>query len=357
MSRSRLQELGMKPWMIYGANGYTGTLIAEAAAAAGLKPLLGGRNRETIDPLARRLRLERRIFPLLGQRSIEASLEGVGLVLNCAGPFSATTTPLLEACLVSGTHYLDISGEIDVFAHCHAQRERALAAGILVIPGVGFDVVPTDCVAAMLKRRLPRADELVLAIEAGGGMSPGTARTSLQGLRMGGRVRELGRLRPVPLGWKTRSFEREGTIRQATTIPWGDLYTAWVSTGIPNIETYMVLPPRALSTLRRMRWLRPLLGIAPLQRHLHARIERETHAQDAQQREARGSNVWCEVRSADGQVERMQLTTPNGYALTVDAALDIAQHVAAKVLAPGYYTPSQLMGADYVLRLPGVRLA
>jgi short subunit dehydrogenase-like uncharacterized protein len=345
----------MKPWMIYGANGYTGTLVAEAAAAAGLKPLLAGRNRETLGPLAQRLGLEKRVFPLLGQSSIAASLEGVGLVLNCAGPFAQTCAPLLTACIESGTHYLDISGEIDAFAHCHAQHERAQAAGITVLPGVGFDVVPTDCVALLLKHMLPRADELILAIEGEGGFSPGTARTSLQGLHAGGRARVRGQLQKVPLAWKTRTFMHAGAPRQAVTIPWGDLYTAWVSTGIPNIETYLVLPPRAIKNLRRMRWLRPLLGLAPLRRRMEARITRAVRGPDVTTRAATRSRVWGEVRAADGSAATLALETPNGYALTVDAALACVQRVLAQPPAPGYYTPAQLLGAEFVLGLPGVR--
>ncbi|MCK9366660.1 MAG: saccharopine dehydrogenase NADP-binding domain-containing protein [Metallibacterium scheffleri] len=345
----------MKPWMIYGANGYTGTLIAAAAAAAGMHPLLAGRDRETVGPLAQRLGLGKRIFPLLGQRSITASLEGMDLVLNCAGPFSATAAPLLEACLANGAHYLDISGEIDSFAHCHAQHERAQAADIVVLPGVGFDVVPTDCVALMLKHMLPRADELILAIEGGGGMSPGTARTSLEGARSGGRARMRGQLQPVPLAWKTRGFTRDGQTRLAVTIPWGDLYTAWVSTGIANIETYMVLPPRAIATLKRMRWLRPLLGFKPVTRYLLARIARDVSGPDAETRARSRSHVWGEARSADGSVARIELDAPNGYALTVDAALAIVQRMLLQPPASGYWTPAQWLGAEFVLGLPGVQ--
>jgi short subunit dehydrogenase-like uncharacterized protein len=345
----------MKSWMIYGANGYTGRLIAEAAAVAGMRPLLAGRNRETVGPLAQRLGLERRIFPLLGQRSVAASLEGVDLLLNCAGPFSATAAPLLQACLATGTHYLDISGEIDSFAHCHAQHERAQAANIVVLPGVGFDVVPTDCVAAMLKHMLPRADELILAIEGGGGISPGTARTSLEGARNGGRARMRGQLQPVPLAWKTRGFTRDGQTRLAVTIPWGDLHTAWVSTGIANIETYMVLPPRAIATLRRMRWLRPLLGFKPVTRYLQARIARSVSGPDAETRARSRSHVWGEARCADGSVARIELDAPNGYALTVDAALAIVQRMLLQPPASGYWTPAQWLGAEFVLGLPGVQ--
>src|SRR4029079_7283209 len=117
----------------------------------------------------------------------------------------------------------------------------------------GFDVVPTDSVAAMLKQKLPDASQLVLAFEAGGGPSPGTARTSVAGLAQGGRARRNGELVEVPLAWKVREFERDGKRRSAMTIPWGDVYTAFVSTGIPNIETYMAVSPKTIS---RTRWMR-----------------------------------------------------------------------------------------------------
>ncbi len=344
----------MKPWMIYGANGYTGTLIAQAATAAGHRPILAGRNRDAVGPLARKLGLEKRIFPLLGPRSIEASLEGIGLVLNCAGPFVDTTPPLLAACLEAGAHYLDITGEIEVFAHCHARHEHAQSRGIVILPGVGFDVIPSDCVSLMLKHALPRADELILSIEAEGGPSPGTARTGLMSLGQSGRVRIRGKLQRVPLAWKTRSMIRDGIERQAVTIPWGDLYTAWVSTGIPNIETYLAMPPHAIRRLRRLRWIRPLLRVGPLRQRLEDRMVRGIHGPDDATRAATHAYVTGEVHSADGGSATMTLQTPNGYTLTASAALASVEHVLAMPPAPGYYTPAQALGAEFVLGLPGV---
>src|SRR5688572_29198476 len=163
----------MGDWLIYGANGYTGKLIVAEAVKRGLKPVLAGRNTAAVRELAERYGLPARSFDLSNATTAASALSGVPLVLNCAGPFSQTAAPMLEACLASGAHYLDITGEIDVFAHCHAQDARARAAGIVVLPGAGFDVVPTDCLAAMLQRDLPTATSLVLAFEAGGGPSPG----------------------------------------------------------------------------------------------------------------------------------------------------------------------------------------
>lgn len=345
----------MSRFMIYGANGYTGRLIARNAAAHGLKPLLAGRSREALDTLAGELGLHRRLFALVGPKSIEGSLDDVELVLNCAGPFSETCKPLLEACLARGVHYLDITGEIDVFAWCHAQHERARERSVVVAPGVGFDVVPTDSLAALLKQRLPRADELLLAFEATGGMSPGTARTGVEGLSAGGRIRLRGELAEVPLAWKVRSFERDGQPRTAVTVPWGDVYTAYVSTRIPNIETYMVLPPAMIRRMRWLRWARPLLRLPAVEAFAKRRVG-AGRGPSAERRARSGCYVWGEVRAADGSEAKLALRTPNSYALTAETALGIVAHVLATRPAGGYYTPSQLMGADWVLSLPGVQL-
>ncbi len=342
--------------LIYGANGYTGTLIAEEAVRRGLKPVLGGRNRDALDALAQRLGLTRRTFELGDPAEITRNLDGVDLLLNCAGPFSRTAAPLLEACLERKLHYLDITGEIDVFALCHHAHSRAQRQGIVIAPGTGFDVVPTDCVAALLKQRLPDANALVLAFEAGGGSSPGTAKTSVEGLAKGGRARIDGAVVEVPFAWKTRTFTRDGLQRSAMTIPWGDVYTAYVSTGIPNIETYMALPAKTIARARWLRHLKPLLGLASVQAFLKSRAG-AVAGPDAQRRAATQSHIWGEVRNASGAEERLMLTTPNGYALTVQSSLAMAEHVHRAKPAGGYYTPSLLMGADFVLGLPGVAFA
>ena len=344
-------------WMVYGANGYTGRMIVAEAVRRGLRPVLAGRNAAELRELGAHYDLPVRAFPLTDPNPVRAAVEGMKLVLHCAGPFSATAAPMLEACLGAGAHYLDITGEIDVFAHCHAQDARARAAGIVVLPGAGFDVVPTDCLAAMLKRDLPTATSLVLAFEAGGGPSPGTAKTSVEGLGKGGRARIGGELRRVPLAWKTRTFERDGEPRFAMTIPWGDVFTAYVSTGIPDIEVYMGVPPATAARLRRLRLLGPLLGWSPVQRWLKGQVERKVHGPSDETRGRTGCTIWGEVRDPAGGEAKRRLHTPNGYDLTVTASLGIVDRLLrGERPAGGFCTPSRLMGADYVLGLPGVRL-
>lgn len=341
-------------WMIYGANGYTGTLVAREAVKRGMKPVLGGRDKSAIAQLAGELGLEYRCFRLEDPVRICRALSGMKLVLHCAGPFSMTSQPMVEACLEEGVHYLDITGEIDVFAAIHRLHDRARRADVVLLPGSGFDVVPSDCLAASLVNALPAATKLRLAFEAGGGPSPGTAKSSVEGLKKGGRIRRNGKLKKVPLAWKTRSIPFAHGERTGVTIPWGDVYTAYVSTGVPDIEVYIALPPAMIANLRRMRWIQTLLGLGPVQSFLKNRIAKKVRGPGDQVRKDSGSQLWGQVSSADGRTVQATMTTPNGYDLTVAASLGIVEFLLANDVEGGFYTPSLLMGADYAASLPGV---
>ena len=343
-------------WIIYGANGYTGRLIAAEAVKRGLKPVLAGRNRIEIEELASNLGLEARIFSLEDAAKVRSQLADKGLVLHCAGPFSSTSAPMLAACIATSTHYLDITGEISVFEHAWEQGDAARRADVVVCPGVGFDVVPTDCLAASLTNILPASERLTLAFEAGGGVSRGTALTSLEGLSLGGKVREDGKLKTVPLAFKTREIPFAHGPRQAVTIPWGDVFTAWVSTGVPNIEVYLSLPPTAIKRLRRLALLKPLLGLGWVQAWLRKRAEASISGPDEDARAASGVQVWAEALSLDKRRVTGILTGPNGYDITVMASLGVVEYLLETTVEGGFYTPSLLMGADYAARLEGVTM-
>lgn len=340
-------------WMIYGANGYTGELIARAAAARGLQPILAGRSADRLAPLADALGLERRAFALDDAATVKASLDGVSLVLHCAGPFSATAAPMIEGCLAVGAHYLDITGEISVFEHARAQDARARAAGIAICPGVGFDVIPTDCVAATLKEALPDATHLALGFDSRSGFSPGTAKTSVEGLAQGGMIRENGRLKRVPLAYRTRRIDFGDGEKLATTIPWGDVSTAYATTGIPNIEVYIPGSPKMVKSLRRANYLRWLVRIGPVQALVKRRIERRVRGPDAATRDALPTWVWGEARNARGEVRVARVRTANGYSLTVDGALTVVERMLASPPPPGSHTPAGLYGKTLVCDLPG----
>lgn len=202
-------------WLLYGANGYTGELIAREAVRRGQRPILAGRGAAQVEALARELGCEARVFDLAQPR-----LEGVSLVLHCAGPFLHTSKPMVDACLAAGAHYLDITGEIAVFEAIFRRDAEARQRGIALIPGAGFDVVPTDCLAAMLHRRLPDAHELWLAFaQRRGGISRGTLKTMIEGLGHGGAIRKDGKIVVVPQLFDVRTIPFPSGPRTAMTIP------------------------------------------------------------------------------------------------------------------------------------------
>jgi len=347
-----------KTWMIYGANGYTGQLAARLAHELGETPILAGRNRTHIEPLATELGFETRVFDLLNADEVARNLEDVSAVLHCAGPFSATSRPMLDACIESKTHYLDITGEIAVFESIFARDAELWRANIVAIPGVGMDVTPTDCLAAMLKRELPTATHLKLALNwRNAKLSPGTAKTMAEGIPSGGKVRLDGKIVTVPPAWKLETFPfSETESLPAVTIPWGDVATAYHSTGIPNIEVYVAVTKKQVRQMRMPAALRWLIGLKPLQAIIQTQIGKRVKGPDPGER-ARGEvQIFGEARDDAGNRKVLRLYTAEGYTLTAESAVKAAMIVASGAVHAGAQTPSMAFGADHILSLTGTRL-
>jgi saccharopine dehydrogenase (NAD+, L-lysine-forming) len=338
--------------LIYGANGYTGRLIAAECVRRHLPVTLAGRRDDAIRSLAARFGLPWRTFPLDHAEQVAASLEGVKAVIHAAGPFYLTSAVMVEACLRRGVHYLDITGEIAVFEKCLHRHEEASRAGIVVLPGAGFDVVPSDCLAASLASRFPGGDLLQLAFASTGGLSPGTARTVLAGLSLGGAVRREGRITRVPMAWKEMKVPFHDRSRTAVSISWGDVSTAYVSTGIRNIETYAALPARTRRWLPALRAIAPLTAVAPVHALLDRIIRAKVRGPDETARHAGRSELWARITRPDGSTAEATLTTPEGYRLTAMSAVECAYRVLHSPPPPGYHTPATAFGADFITQLP-----
>ena len=336
--------------LIYGATGYTGRLIVERALARGLRPLLGGRSHAAVTALARESGLEARDFALADAAD---HLSGVSTVLHVAGPFSATARPMADACIATGTNYIDITGEIDVFEALAARDAEAKAAGVVLLPGAGFDVVPSDCLAAHMKRRLPGATSLDLVVGGLASVSRGTAKTMAEGIALGTRARVGGRiveLDATPRG--TADFG--GGLKPTIGVSWGDVATAYHSTGIPDIRVFFEAMPELERAAAMPAWLKRLVASPPGQWLVRSAIDRMPPGPDAAARAAGRAVLIAHAADAAGGRASSQLVTPEGYALTAETALEVARRVNAGEVAPGFHTPATAFGPDFVLGFAGV---
>ena len=341
--------------LIYGATGYTAGLVIEQALAHGLRPVLAGRDRERLRALAEGHTLEWRAASLDDPRAMDAVLRGIAVVLNCAGPFIHTWRAVSDACIRNRAHYLDITGEIAVFENLHARGTEARGAGIMLLPGAGFDVVPSDCLAAHLARRVPDAERLALAFVAAGGASRGTLSTIVANLGMPGAVRRNGRIVPVPPGWRMRRIDfGDGRARPAMTIPWGDVSTAFHSTGIRNIEVYTTMSPGLRRAVVATRLIAPLLRTTLVRHALLKRVRGGAAGPDAAARASTQSRLWGEVVASDGRSAESLLQGPDGYTLTAMTAVLLARKALSGDAPPGFQTPSRAYGADVILEIPGM---
>ncbi|MHB0970026.1 MAG: saccharopine dehydrogenase family protein [Thermoanaerobaculia bacterium] len=336
----------MSTWLLYGANGYTGRLIADEAVRRGERPILAGRNAREIESMARALSLEARVFAL--DENASSALDGVAAVLHAAGPFAHTSAPMLRACIASRAHYLDITGEISVFESIFARDAELRAGGITAIPGVGFDVVPTDCLASRLHARMPDATALALAFCARGGMvSAGTMKTMIEGIPSGGAIRRDGTIVRVPTAWDVREIPFSCGTRTAMTIPWGDIATAFRTTGIPNIRTYTAAHPKRVRMLRGLATVAPLLRIGPLRAIALAIAGRRRGADEATRANSRVF-LWGEAIDTAGNRIEETAETPDGYSLTARASVEAVRRVLRADALPGAWTPAQAFGASFL---------
>ncbi|MDY7232522.1 saccharopine dehydrogenase family protein [Hyalangium rubrum] len=340
------------PFLLYGATGYTGRLLARAAKERGLRPILGGRDEARLAALASELGLEYRVARL--DAGLDEALRDVAAVLHVAGPFSKTFRPMVEACLRTATHYLDLSGEPlsieGVFQHHMEARRR----GVMLMPGVGFDVVPSDCLALHLSRRLRGARRLKLGISGLDQVSRGSFRTLADNAGLPSHIRRDGRIREIVSGSLQHEFDFGTGPRQGLVVSWGDVSAAYYSTGIPDIEVYWDSTPPLWMMVMANRWAGGLLA-TPLSRFMlevHARVlpEGPTSAERAR---CQGVIV-AEVEDAAGRRLRGRLRTPEVYGFSCTTGLAILERVLAGDLEIGAQTPARVYGPDFVLSLPGV---
>jgi short subunit dehydrogenase-like uncharacterized protein len=344
-------------FLLYGAYGYTGELIARFASEYDLKPILAGRRSEALTPMAAKLNLPYRVIDLDNAPALEAALREVKVVVHCAGPFDLTAKPMVNACLKTGVHYLDINGDMDVFEMLYSFDAVAKKAGIMIMSGAGFDVVPTDCMALFLKKLLPDSTSLKLAFATpGGGLSHGTATTTAAKLGEPGAERKNGKIVSVPVGDKGMRVDfGQGQRLFVMSLPWGDVFTAYLTTGIPDIESYTAVPAVMYGFLKFQFLFNWLLRTSFVRRLVKKKIDQSPAGLDDTKREKATSFVWGQVSDNAGNVKTARLSGPDAYTLTAYSTLLIARKVLNGDFKTGYQTPAGAYGEDLVMEIHGVK--
>ncbi len=351
--------------LIYGATGYTGKLLARRAVERGLAPIIAGRHGQKVKALASALGAEARAFPLDDVAALSEGLRDVRCVLHAAGPYSATARPMLDACLERGAHYLDVTGDVSIFELAESLDARARAAGVMLLPGVGFDVVPSDCLAVHVASRVARPRRLRIGLgHAGGTATRGSLKSGVELLSQGLIVRRDGVLTRLSAGSLTHRFDFGRGSVACVAISMGDVVTAWHSTGIPNIEVYAGQVAEAEHRQTRSglgammtaaRVAGPLLAMRPVQSFLKRRIDRMPEGPTDEEREAGRAHVVVEVEAESGEIARSRLETPSGYQMTMLTGVEIAHRVQAGDTREGYQSPASAYGPDLVLGLESRR--
>lgn len=342
--------------LLYGSYGYSGKLIAAECRKHNLNIMLSGRDKGKGEAQAQ---LTGYPFERAGTdntSTLRKLLEKADVLINCAGPFQHTAEKIARLCLGTGTHYTDITGEYQVFGKLAALHSKAAEAGIVIMPGVGFDVVPTDCLAVHLKSRLPSATRLQLAFAmAGGGVSRGTARTAVEGIGNGSVIRTNGTLVNIPLGEKTLEVDFGPFRRNTMCIPWGDVSTAFRSTGIGSIEVYSAMPPRVIRWSRYSKYFNWLLKQGWLKHLLLRRIDKRIAGPDAEKLQNGRCFLWGCASDDSGTKVEARLETANGYQLTARSATLIARKLLEDKNRSGYFTPAEYFGSELITAVEGTK--
>ncbi len=310
--------------MLYGATGYTGTLIVQRGLECGHRPVLAGRSAPAVSGLGERLSLPYRVLSLDDPAALEGALADVDLVLNAAGPFLHTAAPLAQACLDAGVHYLDMSNELQVFLALYDLDEKAKEAGVSVVPGVGFGVVATNCLARYVSEAVRGAEHLEVASRVASAQpGPGAAATMQENLPYGGWIRQGGELTPKEFftGVTTIGFP-DGPC-EAMPVPTGDLEAAFRATGAPNVVAYAVSPP--------------VLGV-------------DASPNGDSVPSASRSFGWARATGRDGSTAEAWLETGDSYAFTSAASLRAVEETL-KGIAPGALSPAAAFGADFAFTI------
>ncbi|PYI12198.1 NAD(P)-binding protein [Aspergillus sclerotiicarbonarius CBS 121057] len=322
----------MASLIIYGATGYTGRMASEQAASIGLDFAIAGRTEQKLKTLASQLQVPYYVFDIHQSTLIDQTLRNTSVLLNCAGPFMRTATPLMEACIRNGTHYLDISAEIASYQQAQELDQTAKAAGVMLLPGCGGSVAMLGCLASHAVDQVRNPKSIDIALHVAGSMSRGSAMSAAE-TATAGPLRLLdGQVVEHDIS-NTADFDfNDGSGPVASfpvTLP--DLLTISRSSNIGDVRTFAHASGDGFPTGD--------LGLLP-------------DGPTAAGRDAAPYHAAVRVTSEDSHVTRAVLHTVNGYTFTTLASVEAAKRVLDNQAKSGFQTPAVIFGTDFLLAIP-----
>ena len=331
---------------ILGATGYTGRLCAHEAVRAGLQVRLAGRRREALEALASRTGADAvTVADTADERSLVALAESSDVLLSTVGPYAVLGKPVVEAALRGGCHYLDVTGEVEFLRWVYAHDALARGAGLTFLPGVGFDGVPGDLLAALAAERL---DGRVLEARVAYAMrnvrpSRGTARTMLGALQTTSRQPLWQAPFPPPVG-----------RRPALPAPMPEVVTLERSTGATVTQAYLAsrLAPLAAPLAAPAGAALRALATTPAWSLVQRAVDLLPEGASAESRARSEALVVAEVRSATGSATAWARLR-DIYGVTATIAVAYAQRLLAGDLPRGVLTPSQAAPAETIFKAAG----
>ena len=342
--------------ILYGSYGYTGNLIAQECRSKNLDVILSGRNEEALKKQSANTNYPYEVVDITDATALKSLLAKGKLVIHCGGPFQYTAKAMTSACLETKTHYTDITGESAVFELLSKLDDQGKQTGITIMPGTGFDVVPSDCLAVHLKNRLPSATHLQLAFaSSGAGFSRGTSKTMTEGLGYGSMIRKDGKLTTVPTGSLTKEINYGPFKIPSLNIPWGDISTAWRSTGIPNIEVYIGSNEKQIAYAKRSNYINWFLRLRWVKDYMLKKIDQKPAGPSDEKRAKGKMYLWGKVWDSSGKESSARLETIDGYTLTAKTSVLIAEKILNENFKSGYQTPAMAYGSDLIMEIPGTQ--
>lgn len=340
--------------LLYGATGYTGRAIAHTLAGE-LDLVLAGRNPDAVRAVAEPLGLPWRAFALDDPQALGAGLAGITVVLHAAGPFLSTAMPMLDACLASGAHYLDLGGEWRVIEALMARDAEARAAGIAVLPGTALTPAAMDCLLLAAVERWPDTRALKLGVSEAKVLSRGSFAT-MAGLASSGTViRRSGALTMVPPASLTAMFDFGAGPQEAVATDWASVVTAGALTGVPDIAVYSAMHWSARAGYRATGLGMALMGAAPWRTAGSAMARLWPQQPDPARREAARYRMVAEAADPWRRVRRLSMETLDGYGASVLIACEALRRIMAGAAPAGVSSPAAVFGSRFAVEAGAAR--